>query len=229
MASPQPTEPPAYSWLHSFWMAATLTGAKVAQRSCCWAMVLQAACSGITGGVLASGPQPAKAEAKAADTSLRCLSRLGSMRLLSACICVFARLPRLGVAANFRAMSKAPLPTKICQSCARPFSWRARWAQTWDQVAYCSAACKGGPSSLSVALEQQLLALAVQRGAKKSACPSEAVLQLCGDKENWPKNAMQEARWAVNRLADQGKIDVLQQGRRVDAPSAKGPIRIRRR
>jgi hypothetical protein len=38
--------------------------------------------------------------------------------------------------------NKSYLPTKPCQSCGRPMSWRKRWASTWDQVRYCSEACR---------------------------------------------------------------------------------------
>ncbi|WP_336985039.1 DUF2256 domain-containing protein [Asaia sp. HN128] len=38
--------------------------------------------------------------------------------------------------------SKANLPEKICPVCHRPFSWRRKWARDWDQVRYCSDACR---------------------------------------------------------------------------------------
>ena len=31
---------------------------------------------------------------------------------------------------------------KMCKSCGRPFSWRRRWAKVWDEVKYCSDACR---------------------------------------------------------------------------------------
>ncbi|RLS70264.1 MAG: DUF2256 domain-containing protein [Planctomycetota bacterium] len=37
---------------------------------------------------------------------------------------------------------KLNLPTKICPTCNRPFSWRKKWAKVWDQVKYCSDACR---------------------------------------------------------------------------------------
>jgi len=39
---------------------------------------------------------------------------------------------------------KADLPTKDCAACARPFVWRKKWAKDWDQVKYCSDACRTG-------------------------------------------------------------------------------------
>ncbi|MDT7952253.1 MAG: DUF2256 domain-containing protein [Acetobacteraceae bacterium] len=43
-----------------------------------------------------------------------------------------------------RAPKKADLPTKICLSCARPFTWRKKWRANWDDVRYCSEACRSG-------------------------------------------------------------------------------------
>ncbi|MBK1643738.1 DUF2256 domain-containing protein [Thiocapsa imhoffii] len=38
---------------------------------------------------------------------------------------------------------KVHLPAKVCVICQRPFTWRKRWASCWDQVRYCSDACRG--------------------------------------------------------------------------------------
>ncbi|WP_435007281.1 DUF2256 domain-containing protein [Tundrisphaera lichenicola] len=40
------------------------------------------------------------------------------------------------------ARSKANLPSKICPSCHRPFSWRKKWERDWDRVVYCSDTCR---------------------------------------------------------------------------------------
>ncbi|RMB04796.1 DUF2256 domain-containing protein [Eilatimonas milleporae] len=37
---------------------------------------------------------------------------------------------------------KGELPTKICQVCERPFTWRKKWARDWEQVKYCSDRCR---------------------------------------------------------------------------------------
>ena len=31
---------------------------------------------------------------------------------------------------------------KICAACGRPFSWRRKWERVWNEVKYCSDACK---------------------------------------------------------------------------------------
>ncbi len=43
-----------------------------------------------------------------------------------------------------RMQKKQDLPQKICVSCARPFSWRRKWEKVWDEVRYCSDACRSG-------------------------------------------------------------------------------------
>ncbi len=38
--------------------------------------------------------------------------------------------------------NKAALPHKPCVACGRPMSWRKRWAANWDEVKFCSDACR---------------------------------------------------------------------------------------
>ncbi|MGU5658253.1 DUF2256 domain-containing protein [Aeromonas veronii] len=37
---------------------------------------------------------------------------------------------------------KLHLPEKICPVCQRPFSWRRKWARSWEEVRYCSERCR---------------------------------------------------------------------------------------
>ncbi|MEO3470388.1 DUF2256 domain-containing protein [Roseomonas sp. CAU 1739] len=39
---------------------------------------------------------------------------------------------------------KPGLPEKDCVACGRPFAWRRKWASVWDEVRFCSAACRDG-------------------------------------------------------------------------------------
>ncbi|MCB8981886.1 MAG: DUF2256 domain-containing protein [Ardenticatenaceae bacterium] len=39
-------------------------------------------------------------------------------------------------------MKKQNLPQKICVVCERPFTWRKKWANVWDDVKYCSERCR---------------------------------------------------------------------------------------
>ena len=36
---------------------------------------------------------------------------------------------------------KSDLPTKICDVCGRPLSWRKKWEKVWNEVRYCSKRC----------------------------------------------------------------------------------------
>jgi hypothetical protein len=38
--------------------------------------------------------------------------------------------------------NKRFLPTKPCATCGRPMTWRKKWARNWDDVKYCSDACR---------------------------------------------------------------------------------------
>ena len=38
--------------------------------------------------------------------------------------------------------NKQSLPTKLCCVCQRPMTWRKSWAKNWQDVKYCSEACR---------------------------------------------------------------------------------------
>jgi len=38
--------------------------------------------------------------------------------------------------------NKATLPSKPCAACGRPMTWRRRWSRNWDEVKFCSNACR---------------------------------------------------------------------------------------
>ncbi|MBC7882720.1 MAG: DUF2256 domain-containing protein [Anaerolineae bacterium] len=38
--------------------------------------------------------------------------------------------------------TKSNLPSKICVVCNRPFEWRRKWADCWEEVKYCSERCR---------------------------------------------------------------------------------------
>jgi len=117
-------------------------------------------------------------------------------------------------------------PDKLCKRCARPFSWRKKWAASWEQVEYCSDACRRAKvRDQDRALETLILELLDKRKPGATICPSEAARAAS---DEW-RELMQATRYAANRLAARGLVVVTQKGAVVDAPSARGPIRIRRR
>lgn len=41
------------------------------------------------------------------------------------------------------------LPVKTCITCQRPFTWRKKWANSWEQVKFCSDACRNSARARS--------------------------------------------------------------------------------
>jgi hypothetical protein len=41
-----------------------------------------------------------------------------------------------------RGVKKSDLPEKTCAACGRPMVWRKKWEKVWDEVRYCSDACR---------------------------------------------------------------------------------------
>ncbi|MDD7928222.1 DUF2256 and DUF3253 domain-containing protein [Microbacterium sp. NM3R9] len=118
-------------------------------------------------------------------------------------------------------------PPKTCASCGREMQWRAKWAKNWDEVRYCSDACRRrGIRPVDAQLTQAILDLLDARAATATICPSEAARKVGG--EEW-RDLMEPARRAARRLVADGEVDITQRGAVVDPSTAKGPIRIRRR
>ncbi|NEM91982.1 DUF2256 and DUF3253 domain-containing protein [Galbitalea soli] len=118
------------------------------------------------------------------------------------------------------------MPAKICASCGRTMRWRRQWQANWDEVRYCSEACRRRKVSRADAeLEWSILDLLGSRAASATICPSDAARSV-GD-DDWG-DLMEPARRAARRLVASGDVVITQKGRVVDPSSARGPIRIRR-
>jgi len=63
------------------------------------------------------------------------------------------------ISLHVMAHHKPHLPEKICLHCQRAFSWRRKWWRCWDEVRYCSQACKQ----------------AARRQARKNVCAASSV------------------------------------------------------
>jgi hypothetical protein len=119
------------------------------------------------------------------------------------------------------------VPSKPCAVCGRTITWRKKWERDWEQVRYCSDACRrAGVTPTDRALEQSVLDLLATRAGGATICPSEAARAVGGD--DW-RPLMEPARAAARRLVVAGEVEVTQGGAVVDPSTAKGPIRIRRR
>ncbi|MDP4908501.1 MAG: DUF2256 domain-containing protein [Burkholderiaceae bacterium] len=46
-----------------------------------------------------------------------------------------------------RGRKKADLPSKVCQRCMRPFTWRKKWERDWENVKFCSDRCRTSSGS----------------------------------------------------------------------------------
>ena len=49
--------------------------------------------------------------------------------------------------------NKSALPSKPCVACGRDMTWRKSWAKNWEQVKYCSDACRAQKTGSSKAAE----------------------------------------------------------------------------
>ncbi len=120
-----------------------------------------------------------------------------------------------------------------CASCGRRMEWRAAWALAWPDVRWCSDACRRRRvRPIDKALERSIRGLLAERREGATVCPSEAARAVAGEHtlpgEGW-RTLIEPARAAARRLVVAGEVDVVQRGRVVDASTARGAIRVRRR
>ena len=123
------------------------------------------------------------------------------------------------------------MPDKFCAVCGRRMLWRRRWRANWENVRYCSRACRqSGIGPIDRRLEAVMLELLQVRGSYNTICPSEPARVVAHNEsiKDW-RLLMPAARKAARRLVAQGRAEILQKGRLVDASTVRGPIRIRRR
>jgi hypothetical protein len=115
---------------------------------------------------------------------------------------------------------------KICLSCGRVMTLRKKWSRNWDEVRYCSDACRRRKvSDIDLRLQQTILELLAARPPSASICPSEAARAI--DPTNYDA-LMEPARRAARRLVARNLVVITQGDRVVDPSTARGPIRIRR-
>lgn len=103
-------------------------------------------------------------------------------------------------------------------------TWRKKWERNWDEVRYCSSACRArGISGTDVAIEDEIRRLVDARGAVTDVAVAEALTLrgLAADRE--------PVRRAARRLQAAGEVELVQSGRVVDPSTAVGPVTIRRR
>ena len=121
--------------------------------------------------------------------------------------------------------------SKPCVVCGRTITWRKKWERTWDEVKYCSGACRSRKlRPVDHDLDAAILELLDERARGATICPSEAARLVAGrsgmEGEGW-RDLMEPARQAARRLVAADRVRITQKGQVVDPSTAKGPIRIR--
>ncbi|GAA0321742.1 DUF3253 domain-containing protein [Kineococcus aurantiacus] len=122
----------------------------------------------------------------------------------------------------------APPPAKDCAVCGRTITWRKKWERDWDQVRYCSDACRRrakAAAGVDGALQAALSRLLDERGPAGTVDPEEVARAVGG--ADW-QELREPARSAARRLVAAGEAEITQGGRVVDPSTARGPIRVRR-
>ena len=111
------------------------------------------------------------------------------------------------------------IPQKTCASCGRTITWRKKWARDWDQVRYCSDACRRRGRNA----EDDDLEAAIRSALTRSRTVSDVELAAAtgADRET--------VRRAARRLVASGDLEIVQAGRVVDPSTAKGEFALRRR
>ena len=118
-----------------------------------------------------------------------------------------------------------PPEPKTCRSCGRQITWRKKWERDWDEVRYCSRACRSrGVTAADTGLEE--LARRLLRNAPRGVADAE--LARAFDAEGW-REQLEPARRAARRLVAAGEVELVQQGRVVDPSTAVGTFTLRRR
>jgi hypothetical protein len=102
--------------------------------------------------------------------------------------------------------------------------WRAKWAQNWAEVKYCSDACRRrGVTDTDLRLEATIVRL-VFEGKDAPVTPELVARTVAPD--DW-QSLYEPARRAARRLAHRGEVDIVQNGRAVDPGSVRGLFTIR--
>ena len=121
---------------------------------------------------------------------------------------------------------KTNLPQRSCSSCGRSFTWRKSFAKNWEDVKYCSKACrKRKLSKIDQQIENSILELLeTQTYPTPLSTGQIANLLDFGD----DKNLLESIKRAARRLEAKSFVIITQDGKRVDSSKAKGHLQIRK-
>jgi hypothetical protein len=121
-------------------------------------------------------------------------------------------------------MSTPTPPPKVCETCGRSITYRAKWARDWAQVRRCSERCRRARPSADDPLEQAILDLLNARPAGGGVSPAEVLAAQ-------PPGALptlEAVRQAARRLVHKGQAELWQGKAVVEPDAARGPFLLRR-
>lgn len=110
---------------------------------------------------------------------------------------------------------KRTLPEKTCRRCGRTFSWRKKWALNWDEVVYCSDACRRKKLRGSDDHRERRIVRALSK--------TNGLALALEDIVRSPEE-LEPLRQAARRLAINGRIRIVQSGKTVEPRTIRGPI-----
>lgn len=113
--------------------------------------------------------------------------------------------------------ARQALPTKTCLRCGRSFTWRRKWARDWENVRYCSNACRRSAGTTIEREREEGILTALARAGREGIELSALARK---------NEEIESFRQAARRLAMQGRISILQKGRPVDSDTMRGPVTI---
>lgn len=118
-----------------------------------------------------------------------------------------------------RSRSSAP-QDKLCLRCGRVIQWRRKWAKDWEHVRYCSKACRSaGLTQQDHDIQRVMLEALRADGRLEVGAFAQA--------QGWDASQREAVRMAARRIVMEHPASLWQQGRRVDASTARGDFELR--
>lgn len=106
--------------------------------------------------------------------------------------------------------------------CGRLFSWRKKWEKEWNKVKFCSKSCQ----RMKFQRDWRSLILALIENCDLVSCIS--MQEILGTADSNDKKLIEEIRMSARLLAHEGKVEIIQNGKKVDPYTFKGEIEIRK-
>jgi len=121
---------------------------------------------------------------------------------------------------------RANFPQKNCSSCGRSFTWRKSFAKNWEDVKYCSNACrKRKLSKIDQQIENSILEL-LEAETYSNPLSTDQIADFLDFGND--KNLLESIKRAARRLEMKSFVIITQDGKRVDSSTAKGHLQIRK-